>query len=62
MINSKEPQDFLKSFYTDHGVSEDREERYRKLKQLVVIPSLDREPTFAELELEVLRNNGFDYL
>jgi hypothetical protein len=62
MTNSQSPQDFLKSFYADHGVSENTEERYRKLKQLIVIPNLDREPTFSELELEVLRNNGFNYL
>jgi hypothetical protein len=64
LSNNQEPAEFLESFYAKMGISKDIDERYRHLRGLILTPSLsrDKEPSFAELELQLLRENGFKYL
>jgi hypothetical protein len=57
----EEPQDFLKRFYQQRGIPDDIDMKYQKLLCLVKIPGLEK-PTFAELEVQLLKDNGFGFL
>lgn len=58
---SQDPSKFLERFYASMDISANPDERYRALRKLIQVPNVD-EPTFAELEMELLKEKGIDYL
>jgi hypothetical protein len=59
----KSPAEFLSDFYQIRGVEEnDLKMKYHSIKDIVVIPNFpyhERKPYLAELEVQLLRDNGF---